>query len=49
MPGQCLVVTPPGWSLGGEAQMNAGDNYNRPMVAKFLESWDHQPPADAEH
>ncbi len=41
MPGQCPNVKEGGHGairqLSTEARMNAGDNYNRPKVAKFLD------------
>ena len=40
MPGQCQNVKEAGYpfleKLATEALMNAGGNYNRPKVAKFL-------------
>ena len=36
MPGQCQNVKGRGASFESEALMNAGGNYNRPKVAKFL-------------
>ncbi len=40
MPGQCPNVKEGGYHFGEkpltEARMNAGGNYNRPKVAKFL-------------